>query len=89
MQSKGGFYQRYYRLPAGLYITEVDRSSSAGYYGIEPGDILLQVDDQRILSMNDLNAVLYRHQVGDTVTAILYRSGQQISIDLTLTEDKG
>ena len=88
-ESLSGFYQRYYRLPAGLYITEVDRSSSAGYYGIEPGDILLQVDDQRILSINDLNTVLYRHQVGDTVNVILYRSGQQISIDLALTEDKG
>ena len=52
-------------------------------------DLLLQVEDTRILSMEDLNTVLYRHQVGDTVTVIIYRAGQQAYVDLVLAEDKG
>jgi len=88
-ETLSNFYQHYYRLPAGLYITSVESGSYAHYYGIEPGDLLLQVDDSRIVSMDDLNAVLYRHQVGDTVTLIIYRAGQQASVDLILTEDKG
>ena len=51
--------------------------------------MLLQVDDMRILSMEDLNTVLYSHEVGDTVTAIIYRSGKQAAVDLVLTEAKG
>ena len=58
-------------------------------YHLEPGDLLLQVDNTRILSMDDLNSVLYRHQVGDTVKAVIFRGGQQAAVDLVLTEDKG
>jgi len=82
------FYQYYYRLPAGLYITRVDRDSYAGQYGIEPGDILMAVEDTRITDMESLNTVLYNHQVGDIVTVVIYRGGQQYSVELTLTENK-
>ena len=83
------FYQRYYRLPAGLYITDVDAGSSAAEVGIEPGDILVAIGDTRVLSMEDLNTVLYNHAVGDTVTALIYRGGQQYNVELTLSENKG
>ena len=82
------FYQYYYRLPAGLYITHVAEGSYAAYYGIEPGDILMAIDDTRITDMDGLNAVLYNHQVGDVVTAVIHRGGQQYSVELTLTENK-
>lgn len=88
-EALSSFYQRYYRLPAGLYITDVDPASYAAYYGIEPGDILLYIDENRIITMDDLNTVLYKHTVGDTVTAVIYRAGQQAKVELTLTENKG
>ena len=86
--SLSNFYQYYYRLPAGLYITAVEKGSYAEYCGIEPGDILIAVDDTRITDMDGLNTFLYGHQVGDVVTAVIYRSGQQYSVELTLTENK-
>ena len=82
------FYQYYYRLPAGLYISRVEEGSYAAYYGIEPGDILIAVDDTRVTDMDDLNTFLYNHQVGDVVTAIIYRGGQQYNVELTLTENR-
>lgn len=88
-ESLSTFYQHYYRLPASLYITSVEQGTYADYYGIEPGDLLLQINDTRITSMDELNAVLYQCQVGDTVTVIIYRAGQQASLQLVLTEDKG
>ena len=88
-ETLSSFYLRYYRLPAGLYITEVDPGSDAAELGIEPGDILLYINKNRILTMDDVNALLYRHEVGDTVTAVIYRGGQQYSVELTLTENKG
>ena len=83
------FYQYYYRLPAGLYITSVEPGSYAAYYGIEPGDILLSLEGTRITSMNELKSVLYGYAVGDIVTAAIYRGGRTVTLDLTLTEDKG
>ena len=82
------FYQYYYRLPAGLHITQVESGSYAEYYGIEPGDILMAVEDTRITDMDSLNSFLYSHQVGDVVTVVIYRGGQQYSLELTLTENK-
>ena len=82
------FYQYYYRLPAGLYITEVEPGSHADSYNIEPGDILMAVDNTRITDMDGLNNFLYSHQVGDTVTAVIYQSGQQYKVELTLTENR-
>lgn len=83
------FYQHYYRLPAGLYITQVERTSDAYAKGIDNGDILLSVDDSRITTMDELNAALYSYEVGDTVDVVIYRNGQQYQLTLTLTEDKG
>ena len=88
-ESVSNFYQRYYRLPAGLYITEVEEGSSADQIGIMAGDILISIDGTKVTSTDDLNTVLYNHEVGDTVNAIIYRSGRQYTVDLTLTESKG
>ena len=83
------FYQHYYHLPAGLVITQVDQGSYAEYHGIQEGDILLAVDETRVTTMDDLNTILYGHQVGDVVTVVIYHNGQQVALDLTLTENKG
>ena len=83
------FYQHYYRLPAGLYITRVDPGSDAYLQGIEDGDMLLSVDNQRLTTMEELKAILYDREVGETVEAIIYRAGQQYRVELTLGEQKG
>ena len=83
------FYQYYYRMPAGLYIEEVDSTSSAARAGIESGDILISINGIRIYTQEDISTVLYGLEVGDTVEAIIYRGGRQYSVILTLTEAKG
>ena len=83
------FYQHYYRLPAGLYITHVHSGSDAQIKGIENGDLLLSVDNQRLTTMEELKAILYDREVGETVEAIIYRAGQQYRVQLTLGEQKG
>ena len=83
------FYQRYYLMPAGIFITELDPASDAARKGIQTDDILCGINGMRITSMDDLNTVLYGCQVGDTVEVIIYRSGRQYLVDLTLSESKG
>ena len=83
------FYQNYYHMPAGLYITHVETGSDAHEKGIEYGDILISINNQRITDMDSLNTVLYAHDAGDTVNVVIYRSGKQYSLTLTLHENKG
>jgi len=88
-ETLSSFYQHYYRLPAGLYITKVETNTDAYRKGIENGDILVSINDQRITSMDDLKACLYTCEIGQVVQAVIYRGGQQYLLDLTLVEDKG
>lgn len=81
------FYQHYYRLPSGLYITHVERGSDSYEKGVTQGDILISLNDTKITTMNELKAILNGMEVGDDLTAVIYRGGQQYSVGLTLTED--
>jgi len=83
------FYQHYYRMPAGLYITQVDSGSAAENCGMESGDILLSINDTRIYDMEDLQTVILGYEVGDTVSVTIYRDGQTASAQVVLLEDKG
>lgn len=83
------FYQRFYRMPAGLYVTQVEDGSPADQAGIEPGDILMRVDNAPVTDNNSLNSILYAHQVGDTVVLTVYRNGYQGTVQVTLAEAKG
>ena len=81
--------QYYYGLPAGLYITDVSPDSDAFQRGIEPGDILISLNGQRITSQSELEQLIHSMNIGDTVEAVIYRGGSQYRLQLTLTENKG
>ncbi len=88
-ETLSSFDQYYYRLPAGLYLTEVDAASDAAAKGVEEGDILISLDGVGITTMDALNAAVNNLEIGDTVEAVIYRSGAKYRVRLTLTEDKG
>ena len=88
-ESVSSFYQHYYRLPAGLYITDLDENSDAAEKGIVTGDILLSLNDIRITTEEELSAALAGLNVGDTVQLIIFRGGRQYAADITLHEAKG
>ena len=83
------FYQRFYRVPAGLYITEVQPGSPAAEAGIVAGDILTRIDGESVSTMEALNNLLYAHQVGDSLSLVIYRAQGQATVTVTLTENKG
>lgn len=88
-ESVSPFYQRYYMMPSGLFITELDPSSDAAKKGIQTDDIIISINGNYITGMDDLNHILYSCSVGDTVETIVYRAGKQYRVYLTLSESKG
>ena len=88
-ESVSPFYQLYYHLPAGMYISSIDPESDAAQKGLEAGDILVSVENTRISNMEELNTLLSNYEVGDSVRTIIYRGGVQYSVQLTLHESKG
>ncbi len=83
------FYRYYYRLPEGLYVTEVTENGPADRLGIVAGDILMKLDGVSITSQDQLNGILYAHEVGDKLEIVIYRGGRQLSATITLAEDQG
>ena len=83
------FYQHYYRLPAGLFVTEVIPGSAAQQGGIQPGNILISIGKERIYTSDDLTKALYQYNVGDTVDAVVFVNGSQELFTLTLSEYRG
>ena len=80
------FYQLYYRLPQGLYITEVLEGSSAADAGLAVGDILISIDGIPITTMSVLKTTLYSYAPGDQIRAIVYRNYRQYEVNLIVGE---
>ena len=81
------FYQVYYHLPSGAYVTEVFSGSGAEAQGIQTGDILLSLDGKNVSDGDDVTQILYKKSIGDSLTAILYRSGKRYELTLTVEEN--
>lgn len=88
VQQLSAFDQLYYRLPSGLYVTKVEPNTPAAKNGLVPGDILISLDDQRLTDTDTLQRLLFDHRPGDLVKLVLYRSGNQHSVELTLDARK-
>ena len=60
-------------LPNGVLVSAVDADSPAEIAGMQPGDIIVDVDDTVITSMTQLTEIIQGHGEGDTLTIKVYR----------------
>ena len=84
--------QRYLRLPTseGVIITDVEKRSSGERAGLKIGDVILEVDNQKINAPSDIIRVIDEglYKVGDNVTLTILRKKNSVDIHLTLEEPK-
>ena len=73
-------------LDVGIYVRSVDDFSAAQKAGIENGDIIIEADGTSVKTMNELNEIKNKHNIGDKMTLKLIRSGKEKSITLVLQE---
>ena len=67
-----------------VYVVEVMAGGPAEAAGIQTGDIITKVDDTRTETIDILSNYIKSKQIGDTVTLVVIRNGEQISITVTL-----
>ena len=82
------FYQFYYRMPAGILITEVDPQSDAAAQGLHRGDILMSLNGKAVTTLDILEEIVYASSVGDALKATIYRDGREFAVTITIGEDK-
>ena len=75
-----------YLLPPGLYITHVVEGTDVAAKGITAGEVLLEFNGVPVTTTMELQNELEKCKPGQTVTLVLYRQGERVSIDVVLGE---
>lgn len=70
-------YKEYYGLNElyGVMISKVVEDSPAEKAGLQPNDIITRIDDQKLKEMTDLQKIIDKKEIGDTLKIEIIRDG--------------
>jgi S1-C subfamily serine protease len=68
----------------GVLVFDVSEGSAAANAGLEPGDIIVDIDGKQIETVEDLYSVLRTKSPGDEVTIKAMRDGEEVTLNATL-----
>jgi Do/DeqQ family serine protease len=74
-------------LSQGVVVEELSDGGSAQYAGILPKDVITEVDNRSVKSVAELQEVVGRAKVGDTIDVTLYRKGKRLQIPVRLRKN--
>jgi serine protease Do len=75
-----------YKIPVGIYVSQIQEFSAAEKSGIRAGDIITKFDGKAVKTVEELNQIKGTHKAGDIVKVELTRNEKTITLDLTLSE---
>ena len=75
-----------YSIPMGAYVVEVVPGFCAEKAGLQPKDIIVQVEDSVIRNSNDLIRVLRKYDAGDEISVTVSRAGAEKTLSMELDE---
>jgi serine protease Do len=70
----------------GALIAAVEADGPAAQAGIQPGDVVLAIDDKPVATSADLARIIASTKPGTTVSADLWRKTERLAVKLTVTE---
>ncbi len=73
-------------LPTGAYVVSVVEGASADRAGIQVKDIIIDLGGNTVSTVTDLTRALRNFRAGDETTITVIRSGQELTLDITLDE---
>lgn len=73
-------------IPGGATVATVPEDGASYKAGIRANDIILQVDNDKVLTSNDLLLTMYRRSPGDSVTVKYMRGGKENSATIKLND---
>jgi len=71
----------------GAKVENVVANQAAAKAGIVEGDVIVKVGDRKITNSYDLTVAVRNHQINDTVTVELVRSGRVVDVPVVLGSD--
>jgi serine protease Do len=70
----------------GLLISRVTKDSPAAEAKLVEGDVILQLNGQKVDSAHRLQSIVERLEIGKTYKALIIRDGKQIEVPVTMRE---
>lgn len=70
----------------GVIVSQLDSASPALAAGLRVGDIIIAVNDQKVLNETDLLSELYGAHVGDRIRLSVWRKEKTLTVTFTLQE---
>jgi putative serine protease PepD len=71
---------------AGARVQELTTGGAAERAGLQPGDLIVELDGDEVTSVDELILAIRKNKVGDTVRVTYVREGQTRSADVTLQD---
>jgi len=59
----------------GAYVRQVNADGAADKAGIQPGDVIMEIEGAKIVNSDDLITEIQRHSVGEKITVLVARKG--------------
>lgn len=75
-----------YNLVVGVYVKAIEDFSAAEKAGLKAGDVIIEVENKKIQTMDELNEIKNSHQIGDEIKIKINRNGQEKDLTITLGE---
>ena len=87
------YESRYYDVPVGIYIVNIEKDGSAKNSDLKPGDVITKFNGEEVKTMAQLNKLKYKCKVGDVITLTVQRENdskdyEELEVKVTLTEQK-
>lgn len=75
--------------PKGVMVQELVPDGAAQNADVQPGDIILKIDDKEVNAPNELQSYVARKRAGTTVDLLLFRDGEEVISKVTLKAPDG
>lgn len=76
-------------LVEGIYVDGVARESAASEAGIEPGDVIVEINGKKVTRVAELQELVARNRPGDQVKVTYWRDGEVSKVSATLRNIEG
>ena len=75
-----------YNLVEGVYVQSVEIKSPAELGGLRQGDVIVEVNGTKVLSVSEINVIKNKLKIGDKITVKIYRDKEYKELTITLAE---